>query len=139
MSGRRFPREEGCKRADGVSQPSTDFLISRGRGGRRRDVTRRRTSPRLDRRTPRDASTFDNPPTSRRKQEGMPAPRIRLSILGCVRRGGGTPSPGGRVSVPRDATMWIAVLVSSHLRTRKQLLDNVVRDNDNASCARREA
>lgn len=123
----------GCKRVGNVSQPSTDFLISRGRPSTRRDATRcDAATPRLDRRAPRDASTFDNPPTSRRKQEGMPAPRMRLSILERVRRGGGTPSPDGRVLLPRDGSdRGFAVLVSSRLRIRKQPLDNVVRDNDN--------
>jgi len=107
----RFSRDEERECVGDVSP--TDFPISRGRPSARRDAMRRRTSPRLDRRTPRDASTFDNSPTSRRKQEGMPAPRMRLNILGRARRGGRTPSLGGRVSAPRGSSdRGVAVLVS---------------------------
>lgn len=45
VSGCRFPREEGCKRVGDVSQPSTGFLISRGRPSTRRDAMRRRDAP----------------------------------------------------------------------------------------------
>lgn len=72
-ASRRFLSSEkgDANDVDDVSRSSTDFLIPQ-QPPMRRDASARPTYLRAT----RDASTFDNP-TSRRKQEGMLAPRAR--------------------------------------------------------------
>lgn len=79
-----FPAGKGDVRsADDVRRSSTDSLIPAGDESTRLDATRRGAarlaSARPTRRARHDASTFDNPPTSRRKQEVMSAPGLRQS------------------------------------------------------------
>lgn len=126
--GRRFPREEGRERVGGVSRPRASDWFPNFAGAAvdetRRDATRRRTSPRLDRRAPTGVTQALS--TIRRR---LGANRRACRRRGCVSafsdvRGEvaeRTLSSTGRVSAPRggsDRGSWVShsvswVLVSS--------------------------